>query len=83
LLRTGRGLLLTTDDTAAHTARHHTDRVDIVTGTPADTPGTTPGAVPDTVLVRPDGYVAWTAPGTTDDLDQALERWFGAARTAL
>ncbi|MGW2126978.1 aromatic-ring hydroxylase C-terminal domain-containing protein, partial [Streptomyces sp. NPDC001758] len=31
------------------------------------------------VLVRPDGYVAWTAPGTTDDLDQALERWFGAA----
>ncbi|MEU3098703.1 FAD-dependent monooxygenase [Streptomyces sp. NPDC006967] len=75
LLRTGRGLLLTTDDTAAHTARHHTDRVDIVTAPPTDTAATTP----DTVLVRPDGYVAWTAPGTTDDLDQALERWFGAA----
>ncbi|MBT3154561.1 FAD-dependent monooxygenase [Streptomyces sp. CHD11] len=80
LLRTGRGLLLTTDGAAAaHTARHHTDRVDIVTTTPTDTAATTP----DTVLVRPDGYVAWTAPGTTDDLDQALERWFGAARTAL
>ncbi|MFG2327673.1 FAD-dependent monooxygenase [Streptomyces sp. NBC_01723] len=79
LLRTGRGLLLTTDDTAAHTARHHTDRVDIVTATAAGTAATTP----DTVLVRPDGYVAWTAPGTTDDLGQALERWFGAARTAL
>ncbi|MFD9467556.1 hypothetical protein [Streptomyces sp. NPDC060027] len=26
--------------------------------------------------MRPDGYVAWTSPGTTDDLTQALERWF-------
>ncbi|WP_374117665.1 aromatic-ring hydroxylase C-terminal domain-containing protein [Streptomyces sp. XM83C] len=32
------------------------------------------------VLIRPDGYVAWTSPGTTDDLTQALERWFGTAR---
>ncbi|MET7276577.1 hypothetical protein ABZS59_36325, partial [Streptomyces flaveolus] len=30
-----------------------------------------------TVLVRPDGYVAWTSPGTTDDLTDALHRWFG------
>ncbi|MET9896562.1 hypothetical protein ABZZ47_41615, partial [Streptomyces sp. NPDC006465] len=28
------------------------------------------------VLIRPDGYVAWTSPGTTDDLTQALDRWF-------
>ncbi|WP_324605995.1 hypothetical protein [Streptomyces sp. NRRL S-813] len=31
-------------------------------------------------MVRPDGYVAWTSPGTADDLTQALERWFGTAR---
>ncbi|WP_328565246.1 FAD-dependent monooxygenase [Streptomyces coelicoflavus] len=93
LLRTGRGLLITTGDTTGTptpTAPHHddyADRVDTVTGTWTDTPDTTPGTTPDTaldaVLVRPDGYVAWTAPGTTDDLDQALDRWFGPARTAL
>ncbi|WP_374117562.1 aromatic-ring hydroxylase C-terminal domain-containing protein [Streptomyces sp. XM83C] len=33
--------------------------------------------------MRPDGYVAWTSPGTTDDLTQALERWFGTARSVL
>ena len=85
LLRTGRGLLITTGDTAI-TAPHgddhadYADRVDTVTGTWTDTPGTAPDALDatlDAVLVRPDGYVAWTAPGTTDDLDQALDRWFG------
>jgi 2-polyprenyl-6-methoxyphenol hydroxylase-like FAD-dependent oxidoreductase len=85
LLRTGRGLLLaTTGHTAAQTAHGHTDRVDVVTGTWTTEPGnpahnTTPDAV-DAVLVRPDGYVAWTSPGTTDDLTQALDRWFGTAR---
>ncbi|WP_199832466.1 FAD-dependent monooxygenase, partial [Streptomyces pactum] len=73
LLRTGRGLLVTRDGAAARAARHHTGRVDTVTGTWT----TTPGTAPDAVLVRPDGYVAWTSPGTTDDLGQALERWFG------
>ncbi|RDD84584.1 FAD-dependent monooxygenase [Streptomyces parvulus] len=33
----------------------------------------------DAVLVRPDGYVAWTAPGTADTLTDALARWFGGA----
>ncbi len=83
LLRTGRGLLVTCDGAAARAARHHTGRVDTVTGTWTTTPGTTPGTAPDAVLVRPDGYVAWTSPGTTDDLGQALERWFGSARRAL
>ncbi|MFJ8194850.1 FAD-dependent monooxygenase [Streptomyces sp. NPDC096094] len=74
LLRTGRGLLLTTDRTTAETARDHTDRVDVVTGTWT----TPPDPALDTVLVRPDGYVAWTSPGTTDDLTDALHRWFGS-----
>ncbi|MEU0853814.1 hypothetical protein ABZ387_38860, partial [Streptomyces flaveolus] len=38
---------------------------------------TPPDPALDTVLVRPDGYVAWTSPGTTDDLTGALHRWFG------
>jgi hypothetical protein len=78
LLRTGRGLLLAADDATAAAARGHSDRVDIVTGT-----WSVPGTALDAVLVRPDGYVAWTSPGTVDDLTQALERWFGTARGAL
>ncbi|MFD4976405.1 FAD-dependent monooxygenase [Streptomyces sp. NPDC058424] len=74
LLRTGRGLLVTTDDATARTARDHTDRVDVVIGTWT----TAPDPALDAVLVRPDGYIAWTSPGTTDDLDKALDRWFGA-----
>jgi 2-polyprenyl-6-methoxyphenol hydroxylase-like FAD-dependent oxidoreductase len=73
LLRTGHGLLLTTDSTTADAVRGRTDRVDVVTGTWT----TPPDPALDTVLVRPDGYVAWTSPGTTDDLTGALHRWFG------
>ncbi|MEU8654532.1 FAD-dependent monooxygenase [Streptomyces sp. NPDC048737] len=76
LLRTGRGLLLTTDDTTARTAHRHTDHVDVVTGTWT----TEPPTPLDAVLVRPDGYVAWTSPGTTDDLTRALDHWFGTGR---
>ncbi|POX55038.1 monooxygenase [Streptomyces sp. Ru71] len=35
------------------------------------------------VLLRPDGYVAWAAPGSHHDLPTALDRWFGPARTRL
>ncbi|MGW2620306.1 FAD-dependent monooxygenase [Streptomyces sp. NPDC001500] len=78
LLRTGRGLLLTAsdaDEAAARAADGHTDRVDVVTGAWT----TAPNAPLDAVLVRPDGYVAWTSPGTADDLAEALDRWFGSA----
>ncbi|MFC5749306.1 FAD-dependent monooxygenase [Actinomadura rugatobispora] len=82
LLRTGRGVLL---DLAGNRilrrrARDWADRVDIVTATPrAD--GTS-GALEDTtaLLLRPDGHVAWAAPGTDDDLRTALNRWFGPSR---
>ncbi|MFE0522901.1 FAD-dependent oxidoreductase [Streptomyces sp. NPDC058954] len=79
LLRTGRGLLLAADDATAAAARGHSDRVDVVTGTWT----TAPAAPLDAVLVRPDGYVAWTCPHTVDDLAQVLERWFGTARGTL
>ncbi|MEV0660651.1 FAD-dependent monooxygenase [Actinomadura luteofluorescens] len=49
------------------------DRVDAIAvqGLPASPDRTT------AVLVRPDGYVAWAAPGAGDP-EQALRRWFGA-----
>jgi hypothetical protein len=34
------------------------------------------GAAPDTMLVRPDGYIAWTLP-EGGDLESALQTWFG------
>ncbi|MGW5201789.1 FAD-dependent monooxygenase [Streptomyces spiralis] len=90
LLHTGRGLLLATGRTAAQAAQAaggHTDRVDVVTATWTTRPSTAHSpavdAAVDAVLVRPDGYVAWTSPGTADDLTQALDRWFGTARRAL
>ncbi|MCQ9134366.1 FAD-dependent monooxygenase [Streptomyces hilarionis] len=78
LLRTGRGLLLTAadaDEAVARAADGHADRVDVVTGDW----NSAPHAPLDAVLVRPDGYVAWTSPGTADDLADALQRWFGGA----
>lgn len=67
LLHSGRGLLLSLDDTPRSIDRW-SDRVDHVTAKADD--DTT------TVLVRPDGYIAWSA---TDDepLEAALTRWFG------
>jgi 3-(3-hydroxy-phenyl)propionate hydroxylase len=42
------------------------------------------GAVPApaAVLVRPDGYVAWTGSGTTEGLTEALTTWFGTPAAA-
>ncbi|MFJ5265759.1 FAD-dependent monooxygenase [Streptomyces sp. NPDC088387] len=77
LLHTGAGLLLTTGrDTTALTgaARGYGDRLTVV-----EADFTTAHAT-DAVLVRPDGYVAWTSPGTAADLDDTLRRWFGAGR---
>ncbi|MEV6179102.1 FAD-dependent monooxygenase [Streptomyces sp. NPDC052016] len=75
LLHTGHGLLITTDPALAHPAHDLTDRLHIATGTWT----TDPDPALHAVLVRPDGYVAWTSPGTTDDLTTALDRWFGTA----
>ncbi|MCL6672783.1 FAD-dependent monooxygenase [Streptomyces panaciradicis] len=75
LLRTGRGLLLASDETTAAPAHGYSDRVHTVTAT-----WSMPGTPLNAALIRPDGYVAWTSPGTTGGLHQALEHWFGTAR---
>ncbi|MFI9007946.1 FAD-dependent monooxygenase [Actinosynnema sp. NPDC053489] len=75
LLRPGRGVLLDLADNAVlrRRAAPWADRIDVVTATAADElPGGTTA-----VLVRPDGHVAWAAPGSHHDLPSALHRWFG------
>ncbi len=37
---------------------------------------------PAAVLIRPDGYVAWTGALTDPDLPSALSRWFGRPESA-
>ncbi|MGN2638145.1 FAD-dependent monooxygenase [Nocardia takedensis] len=72
LLRGGKGVLLTTDGGRADSAalRGRADRVEVRTAA-------TPEGVE--VLVRPDGYVAWTS-RSDQPLDAALRRWFGPER---
>ena len=79
LLHAARGLLILTG-TAAQTAQPAAgwaDRIQIITGRWADHHD----PALDAVLIRPDGYVAWTSPGSTSDLTDALAHWFGTART--
>ncbi|MFJ3770985.1 FAD-dependent monooxygenase [Streptomyces sp. NPDC090075] len=85
LLTAGRGVLLDLEDTAAlrERARPWSDRVDVVTATPVGVTAGSPLSGTAAVLVRPDGYVAWAAPGSHHDLPMALERWFGPARAGL
>ncbi|MGW8355019.1 FAD-dependent monooxygenase [Streptomyces wedmorensis] len=80
LLHTARGVLLTADATGAtaEAAAGWSDRVDVVRvkSFPA---GPEEGDAPtESVLVRPDGYIAWTAPDG-GDLQAALHHWFGDA----
>ncbi|MBX7550216.1 FAD-dependent monooxygenase [Streptomyces sp. NPDC004232] len=81
LLRTGRGVLLDLGDNAVlrRRAQPWRDRVDIVTATPDPVPADSPLAGTGAVLLRPDGYVAWVAPGSHRDLRSSLTRWFGPA----
>ncbi|WP_043636576.1 FAD-dependent monooxygenase [Nonomuraea candida] len=75
LLREGRPLLLDLagrDDLVAQAAGW-ADRVDVVRAA-ADHPA-------DALLIRPDGYVAWTsAAGAGHPLADSLARWFGRPR---
>jgi bifunctional hydroxylase/dehydrase len=79
LLHTGRGVLLDFEDNPRlrRRAAGWRDRVDVVTAQPHGMAATGPLAGTAAVLVRPDGYVAWAAPGSHGDLPMALERWFG------
>jgi bifunctional hydroxylase/dehydrase len=80
-LHPARGVLLDLEDNAV--LRRRTagwrDRVDVLTAAPRDTRAVERLAGCSAVLVRPDGYVAWAAPGSHGDLPMALERWFGPA----
>ncbi|MEU7067640.1 FAD-dependent monooxygenase [Streptomyces sp. NPDC046161] len=79
LLHPARGVLLDLADNPRlrQRAAAWADRVDIVTARPRGNPQD--GDLRDTtaLLIRPDGYVAWAAPGSHHDLPMALERWFG------
>ncbi|HKS44429.1 MAG TPA: FAD-dependent monooxygenase [Amycolatopsis sp.] len=80
LLHPGRGVLLDFgDDGGLRTAAAGwADRVDPVTATPYAIDAGSGLADTDALLVRPDGHVAWAAPGAAGRLTDALERWFGA-----
>lgn len=83
LLRAGRGVLLDLDDNPVlrRRAARWRDRVDTVTATvtgDSDAPALPHGTT--AVLLRPDGHVAWAAPGSHGDLRSALTRWFGQPR---
>ncbi|MGK5530979.1 FAD-dependent monooxygenase [Streptomyces sp. URMC 129] len=81
LLRGGRGVLLDLSGDPARSAALTAlaaGRVDTVTAAAAPD---APLEGQETVLLRPDGYVAWAGDRAADP-SAALDRWFGAARTA-
>ncbi len=80
LLRSGRGVLLDLNDDAVlrHISSGWADRVDTVTASTRSGPGG-PLAFTDAVLLRPDGHVAWLAPGSHSGLFDALNQWFGSS----
>jgi hypothetical protein len=74
-MRRGRALLIdgTGDQSFGDLAEPWRERVDVVTANE-------PSATGSGALMRPDGYLAWTAEGTSRDpttLTAALVRWFG------
>jgi 2-polyprenyl-6-methoxyphenol hydroxylase-like FAD-dependent oxidoreductase len=84
LLHAAHGVLVSTDGAteARRLAADWADRVDLATGSWAPTDSGLPR--PDSVLIRPDGYVAWAgsgqAPEQAGELGDALRRWFGSSR---
>ncbi|MEU9035604.1 FAD-dependent monooxygenase [Streptomyces sp. NPDC048352] len=80
LLHPARGVLLDLADNPRlrQRAAAWAERVDTVTARPREAPSEADGLHGTTaLLIRPDGYVAWAAPGSHHDLPMALERWFG------
>lgn len=83
LLHSARGVLITADGSGgtARCAAGWSDRVDLVRTDAFPAGPEDGGAVTESVLIRPDGYVAWVGPGE-DGLAAALRRWFGEASEA-
>jgi len=83
LLHRARGVLVSANGSGevSRLAAGWSDRVDVVAASWVAT-GTAGGqAVTDAVLIRPDGYVVWAAPGD-GELPDALHRWFGPSMPA-
>ncbi|MFE3666896.1 FAD-dependent monooxygenase [Streptomyces sp. NPDC059164] len=83
LLHPARGVLITADATGATaaTAAGWSGRVDVVRVRTFPAGPEEGGAATESVLIRPDGYIAWAAPaGGT--LESSLRRWFGEATAA-
>lgn len=81
LLHPGRAVLLDLVDSAElrRVAAGWADRLQVSTAVPYAVEADDQLANTDAVLVRPDGHVAWAAPGG-GELSTALRRWLGAAR---
>ncbi|MFF1506874.1 FAD-dependent monooxygenase [Streptomyces sp. NPDC058326] len=79
LLHTGKGLLLDYSDDAAarEAAAGYADRLTVYTGKPDGLSEGHPLTGAGTLLVRPDGHVAWAGDDPAG-LTDALTRWFGA-----
>ncbi|KIF05612.1 monooxygenase [Streptomyces sp. RSD-27] len=79
LLRPARGVLLDLADNPRlrRRAAAWAERVDTVTARPRDAGAAEVPHDTTALLIRPDGYVAWAAPGSHHDLPMALDRWFG------
>ncbi|HEU5028101.1 MAG TPA: FAD-dependent monooxygenase [Spirillospora sp.] len=75
LQRTGRGVVIAADEAHAAVAAGWAGRVDVVAGTSELAPGAS-------ILVRADGFVAWTSDDPAP-LEDALTRWYGAARVPV
>jgi len=84
LLVAGRPVLLSLNGAVAPSVEGWADRLDHVAADCEASYWSVPGvgdiSTPATLLIRPDGYVAWAADGPGDDgLSDALSTWLGAA----
>jgi 2-polyprenyl-6-methoxyphenol hydroxylase-like FAD-dependent oxidoreductase len=83
LLHRARPVLLNLGDPGSLDITPWDDRVRPVEATyhgPWELPVLGTVEAPTSVLVRPDGYVAWVGHGTNERLPDALATWFGPAR---
>ncbi len=80
LLHDARPALLNLDDPGGLDIAPWADRVQLIDAEYAgdwELPALGQVAAPATVLIRPDGYVAWVGDGTDTGLRAALTTWFG------